>query len=97
MGSPETVWPRPHLLQGAETTPPGCWGEMAHGEVTETQVAEQVSHWGGIHLNDKNPGGDYSGLLQPPDGGHLLLMRWRDSDFQTSSSWLRMGALHCSL
>lgn len=35
---------------------------MAHGEVMETQVAEQVSHWGGIHLNDKNPGGDYSGF-----------------------------------
>lgn len=31
----------------------------------ETQVAEQVSHWGGIHLNDKNPEGDYSGFSRP--------------------------------
>lgn len=38
---------------------------MAHGEVMETQVAEQVSRWGGIHLNDKKPGGDYSGSSSP--------------------------------
>lgn len=44
------------------------------------------------NLNDKNHG---KGYLGPSvlDEVYLLLMRWTDSDFQ-SSFWLRIGALH---
>lgn len=61
---------------------------QSHGEPTCKTGVPMVR----INLNDKNHGKGYSG---PPvlDGIHLLLMRWKDSDFQTSS-WLRIGALH---